>query len=101
MTLFQTGWFLESMWTQVLILQLLRTQKLPLLQSRPSRPVMAVTMLGTLLFTGLSVTALGGVMGLTALPPAYFSYLTLVVVLYLLLVTLAKQRYVRRYRELL
>ena len=100
-TLFQTGWFLESMWTQVLILQLLRTQKLPLLQSRPSRPVMAVTLLGTLLFTGLSVTALGGVMGLTALPPAYFAYLTLVVVLYLLLVTLAKQRYVRRYRELL
>ncbi len=33
---FQTGWFLESMWTQVLILHLLRTQKVPMLQSRPS-----------------------------------------------------------------
>ena len=52
--LFQTGWFLESMWTQVLILHLLRTPKAPLLQSRPSAPVMGVTLLGTLLnLTGL------------------------------------------------
>lgn len=36
--LFQTGWFLESMWTQVLILHLLRTPKVPLLQSRPPGP---------------------------------------------------------------
>lgn len=54
--LFQTGWFLESMWTQVLILHLLRTPKVPLLQSRPSKPVMWVTLLGTLFFTILTFT---------------------------------------------
>lgn len=99
--LFQTGWFLESMWTQVLILHLLRTQHLPLLQSRPSRPVMWVTLLGTLFFTSLTFTSLGGLIGLTALPPVYFLYLAAVVLLYLLWVTLAKQWYVRRYHELL
>lgn len=99
--LFQTGWFLESMWTQVLILHLLRTQKIPLLQSRPSRPMMMVTLLGTLLFTVMTFTSVGELIGLTALPPVYFVFLVCVVLLYLLLVTLAKQLYIRRHRELL
>lgn len=99
--LFQTGWFLESMWTQVLILHLLRTAKAPLLQSRPSRPVMLVTGLGIVLFTGLTFTPLGRLIGLTALPPVYFAFLAAMVALYLLLVSLAKGRYVKKYRELI
>ena len=99
--LFQTGWFLESMWTQVLILHLLRTPKVPLLQSRPSRPVMLVTLLGTLFFTVLIFTPAGELLGLTPLPPVYFGFLSVVVLLYLLWVTLAKGWYIRRCRELL
>lgn len=99
--LFQTGWFLESMWTQVLILHLLRTKKLPLFQSKPSRPVMLVTTLGILLFTILTLTPVGHLIGLTALPPLYFAFLIVVVVSYLLLVTLAKGWYVKKYHELL
>ncbi len=99
--LFQTGWFLESMWTQVLILHLLRTAKAPLLQSRPSRPVMLVTGLGIVLFTGLTFTPLGRLIGLTALPPVYFAFLAAMVAPYLLLVSLAKGRYVKKYRELI
>lgn len=99
--LFQTGWFLESMWTQILILHLLRTQKVPLLQSRPSRPVMLVTLLGTLLFTLLTFTPMGGLIGLTALPPVYFIFLAAAVFFYLLWITLAKRWYMRRYHELL
>lgn len=99
--LFQTGWFLESMWTQVLILHLLRTAKAPLLQSRPSRPVMLVTGLGIVLFTGLTFTPLGRLIGLTALPPVYFAFLAAMVALYLLLVSMAKGRYVKKYRELI
>lgn len=98
-SLFQTGWFLESMWTQILILHLLRTQKVPL--SRPSRPVMLVTLSGIVLFTALVFTPLGALIGLTALPLRYFAFLTAVVVLYLLLVTVAKTWYLRRYRTLL
>lgn len=100
-TVFQTGWFLESMWTQVLILHLLRTSRVPLLQSRPSRPVMLVTLLGTLLFTGLIFTPVGDLIGLTALPLRYFAFLAAAVILYLLLVTWAKRRYMKKYRELL
>lgn len=99
--LFQTGWFLESMWTQILILHLLRTQKVPLLQSRPSRSVMLVTLLGTVIFTFLTFTPLGGLIGLTALPPVYFIFLAVTVFFYLLWITLAKRWYIRRYHELL
>ena len=97
--LFQTGWFLESMWTQVLILHLLRTQNV--LQSRPSRPVMLVTLLGTLCFTILTFTPFGALIGLTALPWIYFVYLVVAVLLYLLWITGAKRWYVRRYHQLL
>lgn len=99
--LFQTGWFLESMWTQVFILHLLRTPKVPLLQSRPSRPVMLVTLLGTLFFTVLTFTPAGRLLGLTPLPPFYFGFLIIAVLLYLLWVTLAKGWYIRRCHELL
>lgn len=98
---FQTGWFLESMWTQVLILHLLRTPRVPLFQSRPSCPVMLVTMLGIVFFTVLTFTPVGNLMGLTALPLTYFGFLLVIVLLYLLLVTLAKNWYIRKYHELL
>lgn len=89
------------MWTQVLILHLLRTPKVPLVQSRPSRPVMWVTLLGTLFFTLLTFTPAGGPLVLTPLPPVYFGFLALVVALYLLWVTLAKGWYIRLHGELL
>lgn len=99
--LFQTGWFLESMWTQILILHLLRTKKVPLLQSRPSLPVTAVTLLGIVVFTVLTFTQAGRLIGLTALPLSYFAFLIAIVVLYLLLVSFAKGRYIKKYRSLL
>lgn len=99
--LFQSGWFLESMWTQILILHLLRTEKVPLMQSRPSWPVLLVTLFGTLLFTLFTATSIGQLIGLTALPLRYFFFLGIIVLLYLLWVTLAKRWYIRRYHELL
>ncbi len=99
-SLFQTGWFLESMWTQVLILHLLRTKKIPFFQSRPSIPVMTVTTLGILFFTVLTFTPIGNLIGLTALPPVYFIFLITIVIFYLLLMTLAKKFYIRKYHEL-
>lgn len=99
--LFQTGWFLESMWTQVLILHLLRTPQTPLFQSKPSRAVMVVTLLGMLLLTVLTFTPAGGLIGLIPLPLPYFGFLAVAVFLYLLLVTGAKRRYLKKYHELL
>ena len=98
--LFQTGWFLESMWTQVLILHLLRTRRIPMLQSRPSGPVMFVTTVGILFFTVLTFTPLGKIIGMMAMPFSYFGFLVGVVILYLFVVTVAKGIYVRKYKEL-
>ena len=100
-SLFQTGWFLESMWTQVLILQLLRTKQLPFVQSKPSKAVVGVTVLGIVLFTLLPVTPLGNMLGLTVMPITYFVFLVIDVLLYLLLVPLAKSLYMKKHHELI
>ena len=99
--LFQTGWFLESMWTQVSILHLLRTKKLPFIQSRPSLPVVLVTGLGIFAFTLLTMTPVGRLMGLCPMPGGYFVFLVGTVLFYLLLVTMVKAIYVKRHRSLL
>ena len=99
--LFQTGWFLESMWTQVLILHFLRTRKLPFLQSRPSAPVMCTTLAGIALFTGITFTRTAALFGLTELPHWYFGFLLIVVLLYMLLTTVVKAFYQKKYRELI
>lgn len=100
-SLFQTGWFLESMWTQVLILHLLRTSKIPFLQSKPSHAVFLVTILGVVLFTIFTVTPVGGNLGLTALPVGYYGFLLLDVICYLLAISGAKYFYFKKHQELL
>ena len=99
--LFQTGWFLESMWTQVLILHFLRTRKIPFLQSRPSLPVICTTLAGIALFTGIPFTKAASLFGLTELPHWYFGFLLIVALLYMLLTTVVKAFYQKKYRELI
>ena len=98
--LFQTGWFLESMWSQVLILHSLRTEKLPWLESKPANAVSLVTLLGIGCFTLLTFTPLGHVIGLMTLPPVYFIFLIIIISLYLFLVNLAKKYYLKKYHTL-
>lgn len=99
--LFQTGWFLESMWTQVLILHFLRTRKIPFVQSSPSIPVVCTTFAGIIAFTALTFTKSAGVIGLTKLPIMYFLFLFVVVLLYMLLTTVVKIVYQKKYHELI
>lgn len=99
--LFQTGWFLESMWTQVLILHFLRTRKIPFVQSSPSIPVVCTTFAGIIVFTALTFTKSAGVIGLTKLPIMYFLFLFVVVLLYMLLTTVVKTVYQKKYHELI
>lgn len=99
--LFQTGWFLESMWTQVLILHFLRTRKIPFVQSSPSVPVICTTFAGIIAFTALTFTKSAGVIGLTKLPIRYFLFLFVVVLLYMLLTTVVKIVYQKKYHELI
>ncbi len=98
--LFQTGWFLESMWSQVLIIHLLRSKHMPFVHSNSSVQVIVVTILGVVLFTALTVTGLGAMVGLTAMPAIYYYFLAAAVILYLFTVTVAKHRYLALYGDL-
>lgn len=99
--LFQTGWVLESMWTQVLILHFLRTRKIPFVQSSPSVPVICTTLAGIIAFTAITFTRSAAVFGLTKLPFRYFLFLFVVALLYMLLTTVVKTFYQKKYHELI
>lgn len=98
-SLFQTGWFVESMWTQTLVIHMIRTAKIPFAQSRASYSVSILSLLGIAFVTALPFTSLGGAIGFSALPTLYFVFLALVVLGYSLLVTMMKKAYIRRYGE--
>ena len=99
--LFQTGWFVESMWSQTLVIHMLRTPKLPFVHSRASAPVTLLSLLGVCLVTAIPYTPLGPALGLCPLPGVYFLWLTAFVCGYMALATAIKGRYLRRYGELL
>lgn len=100
-SVFQTGWFVESMWTQTLVIHMLRTPKLPFVQSRASATVTLLTFTGIALVTLLPFTPLAAALDLTALPAVYFIFLAAVVAGYMALVTAVKTLFVRRFGELL
>jgi P-type Mg2+ transporter len=90
--LFHTGWFVESLATQTLVLFVIRTPKNPL-KSRPSVPLSISTLLIVIVGIGLPYSPLAGVLGFEPLPLAYFSFLSGATLTYLVLVQFAK-RYV-------
>jgi len=99
--LFHAGWFVESMWTQTLVIHMIRTPKIPFIRSRASLPVVFLTFSGIAVLTAIPFTAIGAAIGLAALPLAYFGWLALTVVLYVALATAFKMIFIRRYGELL
>lgn len=99
--LFHAGWFVESMWSQTLVIHMIRTPKLPFLQSRASAGVTLLTGAGIALLTAIPFTPLGAALGLAPLPAAYFAYLIPCIILYMMLATSLKKAYVRHFGELL
>ena len=99
--MFQAGWFVESMWSQTLVIHMIRTPKLPFIQSRASAPVTLLTMTGIAVLTIIPFTPFGTALGFVALPAAYFAYLIPCILLYMVLATSLKKAYVRHYGELL
>lgn len=99
LALFQTGWFVESMWSQTLVIHMLRTQKLPFIESRASAPVTVLTALGVLIATALPFLPVGAMLGFAGLPAGFFAWLAIVVLAYMALMTVVKGRYIRRYGE--
>src|ERR1700693_510997 len=89
--LFHTGWFVESLATQTLVLFVIRTMGNPL-RSRPSLPLAITTVAIVAIGTLLPYSPLAGILGFVPLPAPYFAFLILSVITYLFLVELAKRR---------
>ena len=88
--LFQTGWFAESLLTQTLIIHIIRTAKIPFLESRASVSVIATSLIIGALGIALPFTPLGGALGFVSLPPSYWIYLFLILLGYAVLTHLVK-----------
>lgn len=99
--LFHTGWFVESMWTQTLVIHMIRTPKIPFIQSRASASLTLLTFSGIVGLTLIPFSPFGTSIALTPLPMVFFLWLLLTVVFYMLLVTLFKKLFIKRYGELL
>jgi Mg2+-importing ATPase len=95
--LFQTGWFVESLLTQTLIIHIIRTAKIPFIESRASVPVIAASLIIGAVGVALPFSWLGGALGFVPLPPAYWFYLGLILVGYAALTHLMKTWCSRRF----
>ena len=93
--LFHTGWFVESLATQTLVLFIIRTAGNPL-RSRPSLPLTITTLLAVFVGIILPYTPLAGPLGFTPLPALYFLFLAGMTITYLLLVEVVKRWLMRR-----
>jgi Mg2+-importing ATPase len=94
-SLFQTGWFVESIATQTLIIFVIRTHRTPFFRSRPSLALAATSLACVAVGAAIPFTPLGGLLGLTPLPPLFFLVLAGMVVTYLILVETAKAFFYR------
>jgi Mg2+-importing ATPase len=93
--LFHTGWFVESMATQVLVIFIIRTRRNPF-KSRPNRWLVACSLTVAALAAALPFTTAAGYLGFVPLPPLFFLILLCMVIIYLLAVEGVKRWFFRR-----
>jgi Mg2+-importing ATPase len=94
--LFQTGWFVESLLTQTLIIHIIRTNRIPFLQSRASWPLIVTTAIVMMVGMWLPSSPVGPALGFQPLPPLYWPLIVLTLLCYALLTQLVKGRLLRR-----
>lgn len=96
-TLFQSGWFVVGLLSQTLIVHMIRTRRLPFIQSRAAWPLMAMTLLVMVVGVSLPFSPLASYLQLQALPLSYFPWLIAILAGYMTLTQLVKGFYSRRY----
>lgn len=96
-TLFQSGWFVEGLLSQTLIVHMIRTRKIPFIQSRASWPLCLMTLAVVVIGIGLTFSPLAGFLQLQALPLSYFPWLMVILTGYMVTTQLVKGWFVRRY----
>jgi Mg2+-importing ATPase len=97
--LFQTGWFVESLFTQTLIIHVIRTNKIPFIQSRASTSLIATSLIIVAVGAWLTISPLASTLGFVALPPLYWPLLAGMLLAYIVLTQLVKAWFIRRFAE--
>lgn len=100
-SVFQSGWFIVSLWTQTLVLHALRTPKVPFVESHPSFIMTTITTIGIILGSIAPYTSFGAALGLAPLPLNFWWILGITVIAYLVLVQIVKKYYLNHHGELL
>ncbi|HEY6082571.1 MAG TPA: magnesium-translocating P-type ATPase, partial [Chitinophagaceae bacterium] len=96
-SLFQSGWFIEGLLSQTLIVHMIRTQKIPFIKSTASLPVLVLT--GVIMLVGIIIpfSPLGASISLVGLPASYFVWLICILLGYCVLTQLVKNWYIRKF----
>jgi len=97
-SLFQSGWFIEGLLSQTLVVHMIRTRKIPFVQSTATWPVLLLT--GAIMVLGIYIpfSPLGSMIGLQPLPWSYFPWLVATLAGYCVLTQLVKTLYIRRFK---
>lgn len=95
--LFQSGWFIEGLLSQTLIVHMIRTRKIPFIQSRASWPVMSMTFAIMVIGIIIPFSPFGTSIGLATLPWSYFPWLIATLLCYCMLTQLIKNWYIKRF----
>ncbi|WP_413511694.1 magnesium-translocating P-type ATPase [Myroides odoratus] len=97
--LFQSGWFVEGLLSQTLVVHMLRTQKIPFIQSTATLPVLLLT--ATIMVFGLYIpfSSLGTYVGLVPLPWSYFPWLVVTLLSYCIVTQGMKRFYIKRFGQ--
>jgi len=94
---FRTGWFLESLCTQTLVIHIIRTGKIPFIESKPSPFLMFTSIYIVTIGLFIPFTPLGRYFGFVQPPPAYFLALLAIISVYLLMVHFVKSWFIKKY----
>ena len=97
--LFHTGWFVESLFTQTLIIHVIRTNKIPFIQSRASWPLILTSVIIVAVGAWLTVSPLANTLGFVPLPPLYWLFLAIMLLCYAILTQVVKIWFIRRFGE--
>jgi len=96
-SLFQSGWFVEGLLSQTLIVHMIRTRKIPFLQSSPSLPLALTTAAVMAVGIALPFSPFASSFGMVPLPSQFFAWLVVILLAYAALAQIVKSWYVRRY----
>ncbi len=98
-SLFQSGWFIEGLLSQTLIVHMIRTKKIPFIQSRATKPVLTLTIIIMIIGISIPFTVFGNYIKFVPLPLKYFLWLGIILLSYCISIQIAKNIYIKKFNS--